>query len=106
MYHRELFEILLQGRRLRLIDEISILIDGIGRQVGWTRMSRRTRRRRWIVAIAQRTSLEEKGVSFLDRETRATKDETFTEKDQRAINNIVHRYFVALFTHSKKDDLT
>lgn len=55
--HRELLEILLERRRLRLVHEVTVLVDALRRQVRWTWMTRRAGRRRWIVAVAQRAPL-------------------------------------------------
>lgn len=55
--HRELLEILLKRRRLRLVHEVTVLVDALRRQVRWTWMTRRAGRRRWIVAVAQRAPL-------------------------------------------------
>ena len=61
--HRELFEVLLERRCLRLVQEVAVLVDVL-RQVRRTWMPRGTRRRRRIIAVTQRAALRIHQISF------------------------------------------
>lgn len=57
VHHRELLEVLLERRCLRLVQKVAILVDVL-RQVRRAWMPRGTRRRRRIIAVTQRAALD------------------------------------------------
>lgn len=55
--HRELREVLLEGRSLRLAQEEAVLVEAVRRQVRRAGVPRGARRRRRVAAVTQRASL-------------------------------------------------